>query len=199
MPIQAPAIIANMNLAIEGIGKSATCTSFQRPEIAFKTESFAGMVADYEAFGNLEALTAEFTLADVDPSAIMLLNSKAATGIQNTLKHAGAIGNSLKGIGLGSSDVMSRCLSGKMLTLYGSLQQGNSAVAITCYLRGRAKKRATNAFKPNEKLEETYTLALDFYQEVRDGATLLKIDLQNDIISTDGVNYYAEHKLNCGK
>ena len=172
MDIFGPKVLRGFNLFVDGRGHAGKVEELTLPKLAVKTEEFraGGMDAPVELDMGMEKLECSFTLADFH---------------QDTARY----------FGIGHNNVVS-------LTFRGALGFGDGlglAAPAIARCQGMVKELDNGSWKPGEKLQQKFSVALTYYQYSQAGVVIHEIDVKNFIRVVNGKDVLLATRLIIGR
>jgi len=162
-----PSILKNMSLALEGQGYLGKVDELVLPKLSLKTEEHrgGGMDAPVEIDMGMEALTAEMTMAGLEPDVL------------------GRFAHALLDKHLGFATATDR------LVMRGAYEDGEgNTQAVKVQMSGKAKEADLGTWKAGEKAGAKYTFTLTYLEITVDGTQLVEIDVPNMVRRINGTD-----------
>lgn len=146
-----PRTLRNFSLFIDGQGYAGRITELTLPTLGIQTEDYraGGLDAPIAIDMGMEALTAEFTLAEYDPDALKVFGLYDQNAVQLTAR--GALQRN------GDTD----------------------AVAVVCNMTGSISSFDPGSFEAGAMTEAAFTMAVRYYKFAVANEDLIEIDIEN--------------------
>jgi P2 family phage contractile tail tube protein len=167
-----PAVLKGFNVFVDGIGYAGKCSKVTLPKLTRKTEDYqgGGLDAPIEMDMGLEKLTLDELLIDE-------IN-----------------GSLLATFGAAKIDAVKIRIKGSV-----KAEDQTSETPVEIVLRGRWTEIEMGDFEKTKPGQSKFKAALTYYQLVKDGKTLIKIDVLNgEHINAAGKDLNAERRSNLG-
>lgn len=158
-----PQVLFETNLFMGGISFSGDVPSVTLPKLTVKTDSFRGGGMGGEI--------------EMDMGLEKLEASFVTTGVRR---------ESMKYFGLADQTSCNAVFRGAFKAL------GGKVTPVIATMRGMLKEIDMGDWKPGDKAESKYALALQYYKLEVDGRVMYEIDMVNCVRVIDGVDQMAE-------
>ena len=164
-----PQVLFDTNLFLGGISFSGDVPSVTLPKLTVKTDSFRGGGMGGEI--------------EMDMGLEKLESSFVTTGVRR---------ESMKYFGLADQTSCNAVFRGAFKGL------GGKVTPVIATMRGMLKELDMGDWKPGDKAENKYAMALQYYKLEVDGRVMYEIDMVNAVRVIDGVDQLAAERSALG-
>jgi P2 family phage contractile tail tube protein len=164
-----PQMLFNTNLFVDGISMAGDVPELSLPKVSVKVEAYRGGGMDAEI--------------DMDVGIEKLEASFSTNGVRK---------DAMKFVGLSDGNAFSASFRGSFKGQKGEF------TGVTATIRGMLKEVDPGSWKPGDKAEFKYSIAVTYYKLEIDGSVMYELDPVNSVRVINGVDQLIEMRNQLG-